>query len=105
MFKSSKYFSVQMLTRPQGRMPSNNNSIQNMSFIFDMISRQINFVRRNVEDCICITLVYVCSDVELKAFYSVKQMCNVWHYSEIRYLDGGLGEELNGSITQPLVNS
>lgn len=77
-----------------------------MSFIFDKISRQINFTRRNVEDCVCITLVCVCCDVELKALYSVKQLRdNVWHYSEIRYLDGGLGEELNGSITQPLVNS
>lgn len=48
-------------------------------------------------------LVYVCCDVELKALYSVKQLRDdVRHYSEIRYLGGGLGEELNGSITQPL---
>lgn len=86
-------------------MPSNNNSIQNMSFIFDKISRQMNFTRRNVEDCICITLTYVCCDVELKALYSVKQLRDVWHYSEIRYLDGVLGEELNVSTTQPLVHS
>lgn len=86
-------------------MPSNNNSIQNMSFIFDKISRQINFVRRNVEDCVCITLTYVCCEVELKALYLVKQLRDVWHYSEIRYLDGGLGEELNVSTTQPLVHS
>lgn len=77
-------------------MPSNNNSIQNISFIFDKISRQINFTRRNVDDCVCITLVYVINstcDVELKALYSIKQLRDdVWHYSEIRYLDGGRGK-------------